>query len=98
MAPSGECVKPSAGDPRCPALNFRGLISVPSCCTLTGQCGLDSSMFGMFGCQDLASATVQASQMFVAGLSIPEPRPCDPVSAAHPDAGHADAGTEDAGR
>ena len=91
-APSGECVKPSAGDPRCPALNFRGLISVPSCCTEMGQCGLDGTMFAMPGCRDLASASAQASAMFAIGVSIPEPRPCDPVSAAHADAGSEDAG------
>lgn len=90
--PSGECMKPPVGDPRCPALNYRGLISVPSCCTQAGQCGLDATTFGMPGCRDLASASVQASSMFVIGVSIPEPRPCDPVSAAHADAGLEDAG------
>jgi len=90
--PSGGCMKPPAGDPRCPALNFRGIISVPSCCTADGACGLDGAMYGMPGCTDLASASARANAMRILGVSVPEPRPCDPA-----DSTHADAGTEDAG-
>ena len=95
-SPGGDCNLPPAGDPRCPALNFRGLISVPSCCTAAGACGLDGTMYGVPGCTDLASAAVLASATFVIGASVPDARPCDPVKAAHADA-DADAGRADAG-
>jgi hypothetical protein len=53
---SGSCMKPDPGDPRCPALNFRGLIGLPSCCSEDGQCGLEGTRVGMPGCMGLASA------------------------------------------
>jgi hypothetical protein len=90
---SGSCMKPQAGDPRCPALNFRGVPSVPSCCTDKGACGLDGTMYGAPGCTDLATAAAQAAPLWFFGVSLPEPRPCDPTRAAHVDAGVDDAGT-----
>ncbi|HKU38786.1 MAG TPA: hypothetical protein VJR89_11585 [Polyangiales bacterium] len=80
------CSGASAGDPRCPSIQAMGLFSIPSCCTTSGQCGIDASMFGFGGCTDLASAA-QMSMMSGSGTVIPAPRTCD--------AG--DAGTEDAG-
>jgi len=91
--PNGACMKPPAGDPRCPALNFRGIVSVPSCCTQKGACGLDGAMYGMPGCTDLESAAQLVSSMRFLGVSVPEPRVCDPWGAAHADAGVDDAGT-----
>ena len=91
--PSGACMKPPVGDPRCPGLNFRGIISVPSCCTDQGACGLDGAMWGTSGCRDLESAAQEIEQMRAFGVSIPAPRLCDPWASAHPDAGVDDAGT-----
>lgn len=89
--PSGACMRPFMGDPRCPALTFRGIVTVPSCCTESGACGLDATMYGLPGCTDLAAAAEQ-SRMTV-GVEIPEPRQCEPRHATGIDAGDADAGS-----
>jgi hypothetical protein len=91
-AMGGTCAVPSAGDPRCPKVEVMGFgITLPSCCTAQGQCGLDASMFGMPGCIDLATAATQAASMGMGmGGPLPAPRGCADTGA---DAGSAnDAG------
>ena len=94
MMLNGTCQKPDPGDPRCPALNFRGIISLPSCCNDDQQCGLEGTRVGMPGCMDLEGAHKQARLWGVSGDEIPSPRPCDATSGTHLDAGIED---EDAG-
>ena len=84
------CTVPSAGDSRCPTVQAFGGISIPSCCTMEGMCGLDASMFGFGGCTELGAAAMQASSMAMGmGGMIPPPRRCDDAS----DAGVGDAGS-----
>lgn len=90
---SGTCMKPDPGDPRCPALNFRGLISLPSCCNEEHQCGLDATRVGMPGCMDLSWAAQQARVWGISDDEIPPPRPCGASESTHADAGAADAGS-----
>lgn len=80
------CSVPSSGDMRCPGHQVMGL-TVPSCCTSDGLCGLDASMFGFGGCTDLKSAAAQAGAMMGGSGNLPSPRACDGSDAGADDAG-----------
>jgi hypothetical protein len=98
MSLSGSCMKPDPGDPRCPALNFRGIVSLPSCCNSANQCGLDPSRVGMPGCLDLAEAAEQTRAWGISDEEIPKPRACDTGASSHPEPEpEPDAGAQDAG-
>jgi hypothetical protein len=88
---NGSCVKPVAGDPRCPGLGFMGVIMIPSCCAQNGMCGLDASKFGTPGCTDLAIAA-RLAEWSLSPTDIPAARACDAASHNDADAG-ADAGS-----
>lgn len=65
---------PGQSDPRCPGIDVMGFIQLPSCCTDTGLCGIDASMFGQGGCVDLESAKAMSSGQFP--ITFPEPQAC----------------------
>jgi hypothetical protein len=81
----GRCTKPVTGTRGCPTFNVAGILMLPSCCTSKGMCGIDASMLGGPGCQDLATAADRA-RMAGASVDFPAPRVCDDIDA--------DAGTE----
>lgn len=72
------CSAPEPGDERCPSL--MGFVTLPSCCTPEGMCGISAAMFGMPGCIELSEA-VSRAQMSSAS-SFPAPRSCDGASSA----------------
>jgi hypothetical protein len=86
MMAGGACMEPPPSDPRCPTVTapLPGL-TLTSCCTSTGLCGLDASLLSM-GCIDFATI---AGGTFGAFLPVPAETVCD--------ASLMDAGTEDAG-
>jgi hypothetical protein len=81
------CSVPSAGDERCPAV--MGFVTLPSCCTASGMCGINAAMFGMPGCIELSEAAMRAQMSSVS--SFPAPRRCDGGEVA----ADGDAGTSD---
>jgi hypothetical protein len=85
MMPGGECMPPAPSDPRCPTVTspLPG-ITLTSCCTDTGLCGLDASMLGM-GCVDFA--TVMASP-FGGFLPVPGETSCEGDGGVDTDAGN----------
>jgi hypothetical protein len=74
--PGGACAPAIVGDPRCPSVSVAAGITLPSCCTDDGQCGIDATMFTMPGCVDLATAAERAKTMGGGMISFPEPRAC----------------------
>jgi hypothetical protein len=81
------CSVPEPGDARCPSV--MGFVTLPSCCTDDGMCGINAAMFGMPGCIELSEAASRA-QMSSAS-SFPEPRRCDASgTSADADAGASD--------
>lgn len=82
------CSVPEPGDERCP--DVMGFVTLPSCCTEDGMCGINASMFGMPGCIELSEAATRA-QMSSAS-SFPEASRCDGSSVGT----DSDAGTSEA--
>lgn len=90
---STETAPPSNEEGGCPALDFGGLLVLPSCCTSRRMCGVDTSMVGGPGCLDLATAADRA-RMSGASVIFPAPRACEP----EPESTDADGGgLDDAG-
>jgi hypothetical protein len=64
----------------CPVLDFPNILTLPSCCTARGMCGIETSEVGGPGCLDLATAAERA-RMAGASAAFPAPRGCDEVDA-----------------
>lgn len=79
----GRCSLPEPGDERCPGV--MGLVTLPSCCTADGMCGINASMFGMPGCIELGAAATRAQM--TSASAFPKPRACDGLPVSDGDAG-----------
>ena len=82
-------MKPAQSDSRCPEVDLMGFIKLASCCTSDDRCGIDGSMFGMAGCNDLKTISSQLPAQAAGFITFPSPRSC---SGAVDDAGAEDAG------
>jgi hypothetical protein len=64
-------------DDRCPAISAGGFFNIPSCCTDSGDCGIDARQFGA-GCIELGMFAMIVEQMGGGGmLTVPAPRRCE---------------------
>lgn len=79
----GGCSVPEPGDERCPGV--MGFVTLPSCCTDDGMCGINASMFGMPGCIELGAAAARAQM--TSASAFPKPQACDGRPIADGDAG-----------
>ncbi|MDD9945697.1 MAG: hypothetical protein OXU20_31930 [Myxococcales bacterium] len=71
----GPCSESKDPDPRCPSADVMGLLTLASCCTDAGECGLDGSALEA-GCVELGEADAAFRE---AGYPVkfPSPQACD---------------------
>jgi len=74
------CEAPAQPDTRCPSIALGATLGGGGfgCCTQSGQCGVDGSLFGR-GCVENAQAMMNLADLPVIGplIMIPPPMACD---------------------